>query len=189
MVLEERRFISEEEARERADVIFWMRKTCRFPQSKLENPFGACLILSCGIFCLILGGIVWKVYEVIRNGGGVVRGFIIVFFYIALACFTCAEAFYPYYIRNKKYRELMKANSGGCGRDLVILNEVGVFHQADGKPTTDLRWEKVSFVRVYSKCILFCPQSGRGEAILVSGYHEQSVREFLSDNHIRIPIY
>ena len=190
MVLEGRGITPEDEAKEMADVVFMTKELYGHPDAELKKIFGIYdLMEKCGLTCLLIffaSAILNAVVLSEESGKVYVLFFCLVI--ITISVFSI-YIFYLLYIRNKMCRKLIKTSAEMIGRSSILLNEEGVFLQTDGNTTSGIRWDRIDFVRFFSKCIIFFPNGGSGKVILISRYHEQPVREFLSIYHSDIPIY
>ena len=192
MILEERR-MSKEELKEVANVCGMINKLYKNPKAELRNILGGLhLMIMVGWICLWLVVFVPVLYGVIRFHG-VKGGFELMLFCLYFLVFWALYVYIyyinPYQIRKKMYRKMLKATAKMAGKLTILLNEEGVFLQTDGITTSSILWDKLGFVRFFPNCIFFFPREKRGTIIMMSKYHEQPVREFLSIYHSDIPIY
>ena len=192
MILEGKKYISEEEAKEMAYVATSLKKIYKHPDVELRTVLGFFDFVKIGgwIFMMVF---IW--YPALAVLSAVVSGVFPIYFgpliilYFIFMSWIFSGPVFPYYFRRKLYRKMLRNDGKISEKTFIHLNEVGVFLKTDGNTTAGIYWDNVSFVRFFPKCILFCPKGKRDLGVVLVRYYEQPVREFLSIYHSDIPIY
>ena len=155
MVLEGRKYISEEEAKEMAYVATSLKKIYKHRDVELRTVLGFFDFVKIGVWIYIMAFIWYPALSALVSGVfPIYFGPLIILYFIFMSSIFSGLVS-PYYFRRKLYRKMLKNEGKISEKTFIHLNEVGVFLKTDGNTTAGIYWDNVAFVRFFPKCILF----------------------------------
>ena len=176
MVIESKRKMSKEEAKELTCVLMDASRLLANPGKKLANVFG--FFIKASIFIVV--AILFFGYflisgdrDVINLTGACITGISVIF----LVVFAAKV--------NQVYKSLLKEDER---HTIITLDENGIDYEEVGNRKIQTTWKNVSCVRVFEKTVCILPKDITGFIFSMEKKHLDEVKVFLNEMQINVEV-